>query len=125
MRTGSVGNRSAEDMVNTLVEPKKRVISQIRKRLLELGYTEDVEYDSINIEPVLIYRKSEHSVFLKHKWELVGMIPINKSEDSLDLANFDPEISALEITDEEGNHWVKLQLPGMNDKLISLIEKMK
>ena len=57
MRTGAVGNRSAEDMVNTLVEPKKTVISSMRSKLITQGYSEEVEYDAINIEPVLIYSR--------------------------------------------------------------------
>jgi hypothetical protein len=121
MRTGSVGNRSAEDMVKTLVEPKKTIISVVRARLLELGYSEDVEYDSINIEPVLIYRKSNLSVFLKHKWELAAMIPI----ENLDLGKLDPEISKMQVQDEEGSNWIKFQLPEKKENLIALIEKMK
>ena len=42
-------------MVKTLVEPKKTIISSIRSKLLAVGLEEEVEYDSINIEPVLIY----------------------------------------------------------------------
>jgi hypothetical protein len=111
-------------MVNTLVEPKKSVISRVRKRALELGYSEDVEYDSINIEPVLIYRKSGLSVFLKHKWELVAMIPIKTpSVEGLEIENLDQKISALEVEDEDGNRWIKMQLPDKLNELLSLIQK--
>lgn len=127
MRTGSVGNRSAEDMVKTLVEPKRSVISSLRNKLLSKGFLEDVEYDAINIEPVLIYSKSGSSVlFVKHKWALVALIPL---ESDLDRARILSSASELhtekyETTDEEGIHWLKFQLPEDEDTIMKLLFKM-
>ena len=93
MRTGSVGNRSADEMVKTLVESKKTVISSIRDKLIADGYAEDVEYDAINIEPVLIYSKSEKcSLFVRHKWALVALIPIQSDEDRVRIFSRASEI---------------------------------
>jgi hypothetical protein len=114
MRTGSVGNRSAADMVKTLVEPKKTIISGIREKLLQAGFLEDVEYDSINIEPVLIYSKSERKVvFLKHKWDLVAIIPLRSAAfpDGVDPKSLSPELAQFQYDDEEANHWVRFSLP--------------
>ena len=114
MRTGSVGNRSAEDMVRTLVEPKKTVISGVREKLLVMGFLEEVEYDSINIEPVLIYSKAERKVvFLKHKWDLIAMVPLRSSSfpDGLDAAGLSKELSKYQIEDEEANSWLRFSLP--------------
>jgi hypothetical protein len=111
LRTGSAGDRSAEDLVKTLPEPKRTVVSSIREKLLRLGYQESPEYDAINVEPVLIYSKSEkNSMFLKFKWELYCAIPV------LDIQKF--ETSGLNLTsskflteDYEGRHWLKFRLP--------------
>ena len=73
-------------MVRTLVEPKKTVISSIRDKLIAEGYSEEVEYDAINIEPVLIYSKSEkRSLFVKHKWALIALIPIQSREERVHI----------------------------------------
>ena len=70
-------------MVKTLVEPKKTIISSIRSKLLAKGLEEEVEYDSINIEPVLIYSFSkDRRVFVKHKWETVVLVRLSSREDA-------------------------------------------
>jgi hypothetical protein len=127
VRTGSVGNRSADDMVRTLVEPKKTVISSIRNKLLTDGFSEEVEYDAINIEPVLIYSKSEKRVlFVKHKWALTALIPIQTDEDRnrifLNVEEIDP--SKFETTDEEGNRWLEFQLPCDEDLVMKTLQKI-
>ncbi len=126
MRTGAVGNRSAEDMVNTLAEPKKSVVSSIRKKLLTSGFSEEVEYDSINIEPVLIYSKSDSRVlFLKHKWELTALIPMisrQTSEKIKSAVNID--LSKYETTDEEGMNWLKFKLPEDEEGALKIAEIM-
>src|ERR1700730_2852928 len=99
MRTGSIGNRSAEDMIKTLVEPKKTIISSVRDRLLGSGFMEEGEYDSTNIETVLVYSKSERKVvFLKHKWDLVAMIPIKSASvlDGLDVKTLSPDLGQFQ-----------------------------
>jgi len=97
--------------VKTLPEAKRTVVSSIREKLLRLSYQESPEYDAINVEPVLIYSKSEkNSMFLKFKWELYCAIPV------LDIQKF--ETSDLNLTcskflteDDEGRHWLKFKLP--------------
>ena len=124
LRTGSVGNRTAEEMVKTLVEPKKAVVSHIREKLLGMGYTEEVEYDAINIEPVLVYSKSERSiVFLRHKWELCASIPFDpkKTEEKQTLADLKVDVSKYQTKDEEGNMWLRFELPKDQDFLFLIL----
>ena len=127
MRTGAVGNRSADDMVNTLVEPKKSVISSIRSELITQGYAEEVEYDAINIEPVLIYSKSDkRELFVKHKWALSAMIPVQSKEDRerifSNAKDLDP--AKYEIVDEEGNYWLKFDLPDDRQIVLKMLQKI-
>ena len=127
MRTGAVGNRSADDMVNTLVEPKKSVISSIRSELITQGYAEEVEYDAINIEPVLIYSKSDkRELFVKHKWALSAMIPVQSKEDRecifSNAKDLDP--AKYEIVDEEGNCWLKFDLPDDRQMVLKMLQKI-
>ena len=126
-RTGSVGNRSADDMVSTLVEPKKTVISSIRGKLIAEGYSEEVEYDAINIEPVLIYSKHQkHSLFVKHKWSLIALVPIQSKEERVQIFSSTSEIdlAKYETTDEEGNQWLKFQLPSDEDIVMKALQKI-
>jgi hypothetical protein len=128
MRTGSVGNRRAEEMVRTLVEPKKTVISGVRERLVKLGFLEEVEYDSINIEPVLIYSKdSKKIVFLKHKWDLVAMIPLKSSTfpDGLDSGGVTDQLVRFQFEDEEANPWLKFALPGDETQLFQALDLLE
>lgn len=127
MRTGSVGNRSADDMVKTLVEPKKTIISSIRNRLIAEGYSEDVEYDAINIEPVLYYIRSEkRALLVKHKWALVALIPIQSDEDKSVIFSktkeFEP--AEFEMRDEEGNQWLKFDLPKDEETVMKILQKI-
>jgi hypothetical protein len=126
LRTGAVGNRTADDMVNTLVEPKKSVLSSIRKKLLASGFSEEVEYDSINIEPVLIYSKSDTKVlFLKHKWELTALIPIISDETKEKIQSIlRIDLSKYETNNEEGKSWLKLKLPEDEDTALKIAELM-
>ncbi len=127
MRTGSVVNRNADDMLKTLVEPKKKVISEIRHRLLNLGFLEEVEYDAINIEPVLIYLKSEKKlVFLKHKWELLAMIPLKSEQypEGVDLPQAGDAYTQFQYSDEEGNRWLRFSLPNEEDNLFLTLDNL-
>lgn len=125
MRTGSVGNRSAEEMVNTLPEKKKQTIESVRKQLLDRNFLEEVEFDYINIEPVLVYSKSEKQiVFLKHKWETIATIPI-RTPNLLEASQMflGEKISNFLITDDDSNQWLRFQLPENELLLIQVIEK--
>jgi hypothetical protein len=124
VRTGSVGNRSAEDMVRTLVEPKKTVISGLREKLLNAGFLEEVEYDTINIEPVLIYSKGERKiVFVKHKWDLVAMVPMKSSTFPDGFSGKVPEeFSKYQFEDEDANKWLKFSLPLNEEQLFAALD---
>ncbi len=126
MRTGSVGNRNVEDMINTLPEPKKKAIYSLRKILLDHGYLEDAEYDAINVEPVLIYSKSEKNVLvLRHKWELSATIlvpdpeKLKEDNDTMDMSLHDSL-----VIDEDGKHWLKFSLPKEESMILRVLEDL-
>ncbi|MDG6998691.1 MAG: hypothetical protein JRN15_06220 [Nitrososphaerota archaeon] len=124
MRTGAVGNRSAEDMVKTLVEPKKSAISSIRQKLLAAGYSEEVEYDSVNIEPVLIYSVSErNALFVKHKWELTALIPLSSEIKKEPFATSKEDLSKYEYVDDDGNRWLKFDLPEDEELILQILSR--
>ncbi|HYB03943.1 MAG TPA: hypothetical protein VED17_05755 [Nitrososphaerales archaeon] len=121
MRTGSVGNRNAEDMVKTLVKEKKVIITSVRDALLHRGYLEDVEYDSINIEPVLIFSKAEKNVVLvRHKWETNATIPFQDSETLEKIV--DQKIASFLTTDEEGKNLLRFKLPDQEKDLLLTLD---
>ena len=109
-------------MVKTLVEPKKTVISSLRARLLSIGFQEEVEYDPINIEPVLIYSRlqDEQSVLVKHKWELIALVPMQTEKQRNFAQNSSQPLSEFDYEDEEGNLWLKFQLPKDEEFLVNL-----
>ncbi|MHB8567651.1 MAG: hypothetical protein ACYC7D_00990 [Nitrososphaerales archaeon] len=112
MRTGSVGNRTVEDMVNTLVEPKKKTIQSIRQKLLGQGFSEEVEFDSIEIEPVMIYSKSgKRLIFLKHKWVTVALVIVDKNKVEK-FSKLGLSLAKLETNAQDGATWLKFELPG-------------
>lgn len=125
MRTGSVGNRSAEDMVKTLVEPKKTAVSSIREKLLSAGYSEEVEYDSINIEPVLIYSVSEtNRLFVKHKWDLTALLPVRSDAMKQQVLSFDPNLAKYEFVDDDNNSWLKFKLPNDEELILKVLKTL-
>ena len=125
MRTGSVGNRSAEDMVKTLVEPKKTAISSIREKLLNAGYSEEVEYDAINIEPVLTYSISEtNTLLVKHKWELTALLPIRSDTMKQIVLSFDQNLVKYMFVDEDNNRWVKFKLPNDEELILKVLKTL-
>ena len=114
-------------MINTLPEPKRSAISSIRNKLLSLGFAEEVEFDSINIEPVLIYSKTiEKVVLLKHKWELVALIPIESESIGIRKENFSIaglNLEKSEFEDDDGKSWLKFSLPTEEKTIIEILEK--
>jgi hypothetical protein len=119
MRTGSVGNRNAEDMVNTLPKEKRETITSVRKKLLEKGYLENLEYDSINIEPVLIYSKSEkNTIFVRHKWATLAEIPVTEETQG----SLTPELYELLVKDDDGKSLLRLQLPDQEKMLLQILD---
>lgn len=125
MRTGSVGNRSAEDMIKTLVEPKKSAISSIRQKLLAAGFSEEVEYDAINIEPVLIYSTSEkNTLFVKHKWELAALIPLKSEIEKEHFLSSDLNLAKYQFVDDDGNGWLKFSLPKDEELILNVLKTL-
>ena len=109
------------------MEPKKTVISSIRNKLLAEGFVEEVEYDSINVEPVLIYSRSEERVlFVKHKWALVAMIPIQSEVDRARIRRRAKESrpESYEITDESGSNWLSFQLPKEEAVVLKILNQI-
>lgn len=126
LRTGAVGNRSAEDMVRTLVEPKKSAISSIRLKLLAAGYSEEVEYDSVNIEPVLIYSTSDKNVlFVRHKWELAALIPREPEIEKKLIAVSSEALPDHEYVDDESNRWLKFELPKDEELILQILKRLQ
>ena len=108
-------------MIRTLVEPKKTVITSTRQKLLDRGYAEEVEYDAINIEPVLIYSKSEvKTIFLRHKWVTSAEIPLQLVTNQKEIHGLiEGKLSSFLVT-EDGNQWLKFRLPEDEEKLLKL-----
>lgn len=113
MRTGSVGNRTVDDMVKTLVEPKKAIISSVREKLIALNFSEEVEFDPIEIEPVIIYSLGgKRRIFLKHKWATVALLLFDDKETGKKaISNLGLEPSRLEANNEDGTTWIRFELP--------------
>ena len=98
-------------MVSTLPEPKKKVISSIRSKLLNRGFLEGVEYDAINVEPVLVYTKdNDLTIFLRYKWSLVAQIPVSDVS-TLENSEIQRGLLSRVTSDEQGNHWMIYNLP--------------
>ncbi|HZW55150.1 MAG TPA: hypothetical protein VFF30_02580 [Nitrososphaerales archaeon] len=126
MRTGSFGNRNADEMIKTLLEPKRGAISSIRSKLLAMNLAEDVEFDSINIEPVLIYSSQDtRRVFVKHKWETVALVRLvtEKEADEFLAENQDPKRS-VERNELDGTMWAKFPLPQGEDEALKVLARI-
>jgi hypothetical protein len=111
-------------MVRTLVEPKKSSISSMRKKLLALGFSEEVEFDPIEIEPVMIYSKSgERTVFLKHKWATVALVLLISPEKEKELSEKFPGLlsNRLEENLQDGTRWMRFSLPQDEEEVIETL----
>lgn len=100
-------------MVKTLVEPKRAIISSVREKLIALNYSEEVEFDPIEIEPVIIYSLGgKRRVFLKHKWATVALLIVDDKETAMKtISNLGLETSRLEANNEDGTIWIRFELP--------------
>ena len=120
MRTGSIGNRDAETLINTLVEPKRSTLMKLRSALLLRGYSEEAGYDAINIESYVSYSVSNVPRFtLKHKWELAVIFVLQNQKEHDDLSLRLPSIKErqFEQNAEDGTLWLKLD-PASESQLI-------
>ncbi|HKW05445.1 MAG TPA: hypothetical protein VJN71_09120 [Nitrososphaerales archaeon] len=94
MRTGSIGNRDAESLINSLVEPKKTILGDLRKELLSMGFAEEAGYDPINVESFVSYSSLGVNRFiLKHKWLLVVTLVLSGSVERESIIGKLPEIA--------------------------------
>jgi len=112
-------------MIRTLVEPKKTVITSMRRKLLDRGYAEEVEYDAINIEPVLIYSKSEvKTIFLRHKWQTSAQIPLELVTNQKEIHGLiEGKLSSFLVT-EDGNQSLKFRLPEDEEKALETLDSL-
>jgi hypothetical protein len=114
-------------MVRTLPEPKKQTISWMRLELLGRGYSEEVEYDAINVEPVLVYSKSANNViFLKYKWETAATVPVlNSGSLNKILKDKKEDFEDYLTEDEDGVRLLKFLLPEQSEKVLKLLANLE
>lgn len=94
MRTGSIGNRDAESLINSLVEPKKTILSDLRKDLLSMGFAEEAGYDPINVESFVSYSSLGVNRFtFKHKWSLVVTLILSGNVERESIVQRLPEVA--------------------------------
>ena len=120
LRTGSIGNRDAETLINTLVEPKRSILLKLRSALLSQGYSEEAGYDAINIESYVSFSISNVLRFiLKHKWELAVILVIQNQKEQTALVNQFPAIKErqFEQNTDDGTLWLKFD-PAAEEQLI-------
>jgi hypothetical protein len=122
LRTGSIGNRDADSFFNTLIEPKKTILGELRSKLLDSGYDELADYDTINIEPYVSYSFSGKLRFIfKHKWELAVMLVLSSPTERESLANQFQELKRIAFeTNEDGSIVGKLDPKGDKQLILSL-----
>ncbi len=112
-------------MINTLVEPKRSILSSLRVDLLNLGYSEEAGYDPINVESYVSYSFAGVTRFIfKHKWELVVLFVIANSEDKEKTLKKYPALGSkkFEINDEDATMWLNLD-PSREGDLIREIAR--
>ena len=102
MRTGSIGNRDAESLINTLVEPKRTILGDLRKELLSMGFAEEAGYDPINVESFVSYSYLGVNRFiLKHKWSLAVTLVLSGNVERESIVGRLPEIAPKVFTKNE------------------------
>jgi hypothetical protein len=125
LRTGSFGNRDAESLISTLVEPKRNVLMKLRTGFLSRGYFEEAGYDPINVESYVSYSISSVSRFVfKHKWELaVIMVLQDQKEQTELLAQFPPlKEREFEHNSEDGTLWLELDPTSETEMILALAD---
>jgi hypothetical protein len=120
MRTGSIGNRDSETLINTLPEPKRSIISKLRNVLLNLSFEEAADYDAINVESYLSYSsKGQARIMLKHKWKLSAIILLQNNQEKVELTQALPETAHIEFGKSEDGSGIFSELdPDSDSELI-------
>ena len=125
MRTGSIGNRDAETLINTLVEPKKSTLGNLRKHLLEEGFGEEADYDAINIESYIAYSLSGQTRFIfKHKWNLSVTLLLKNGDEETMLKRKVPESASLEFSrnEDDGTIWSEMNPQLQTDLILKIVD---
>jgi uncharacterized protein (UPF0297 family) len=111
MRTGSIGDRNAETMIKTLVEPKRSILTKLRQLLLDSGFVEEPGYDPINVESFVSYSASGTPRFiLKFKWDLAAFVVLQSQRELDELMSSMPEMEKrqFEQNSDDGTLWLRL-----------------
>jgi hypothetical protein len=124
LRTGSVGGRNAEDLIKTISVEKRKFILEVREILFSLAYSEDVEYDAINVESVIVYSKHGTQRFLlKHKWDLSVHLIVHSDEDAKKIVLQCPDLSDRRRKDEDsGISFFELDPRSEKDKISKIAQ---
>ena len=125
MRTGSFGNRDAETLLNTLLEPKRTILGNLRKELLSLGYAEEAGYDAINIESYVAFAISGSArFFLKHKWESLVVVVFHSPEEKIIAVAKFPLLMKKEMERNPEDSTISCKLsPSVDSGLIEQLAK--
>jgi hypothetical protein len=108
-------------MMNTLPEPKRSTLAPIRDKLLVFGFSEEVEYDYINVEPVLVYHgPGRLTILLKHKGETSASVLLETEEQINRVLKTAPKFESLVFEDEQGKTWLRFPLPDRGADLSEL-----
>lgn len=111
--------------MKTLPEQKRNPISAIRSKLLSRGYQEEMEYDAINVEPVLTYSKSQNDIlFVRFKWELSCSILLTDVQKLSFSFLGSSSISKYLTKDGEDRSWLKYAIPEQESEIFLLLDKM-
>jgi len=126
MRTGSIGGRSVDDLIGTIGEDKRLLVLDIRSKLLALGFEEEVDYDPINVESVIIFsREGKQRFRLKYKWAVKTFFIIHSEEEKHKIQEKFPELSEenrIETNDADGSRWLELDPLTEKDLIVSIAE---
>ncbi len=123
MRTGSIGDRNVDDLIRTIAIDKRTVISDVRRVLLSIGYSEAVDYDPINVESIILFSKDGKQRFLlKHKWTLKSILVIHNEEEKKKIFELFPKLpeNRIERDDSENLTWLDLDLDSERELLYSI-----
>ncbi len=129
MRTGSLGGRNVSDLLSSLGKEKQEVISQARVILLGLGCVEEVDYDPINLEPIMIYSHpalGDRKIFLKFKWETVAVILFQTNANAVVALKSVPKLKYGEekMEGEQGPVGITIELKDQINEFSTIVKQI-